>query len=67
MVSAIQCLNNQGQRATGLTPIGSSWIVSSKLPVTEKKHLSHVFTRLKIHHQISNNIEVRIHETFHCG
>ena len=60
VVSAIQCLNNWGQKVIGLNPIVISWIVSSKLPVTEKKHLSHVFTRLKIHHQISNNIEVRM-------
>ena len=58
VVSAIQCLNNWGQKVIGLNPIVISWIVSSKLPVTEKKkHLCHVFTRLKI--QISNNIEVR--------
>ena len=61
VVSAIQCLNNWGQKVIGLNRTVISWIVSSKLPVTEeKKHLCHVFTRLRIHHQISKNIEDRM-------
>jgi len=40
VVSAIQCLNNWGQKVIGLNPIVISWIVSSKLPVTEKKKTS---------------------------
>ena len=58
-----QSISSSTQKVIGLTPVGSSRMFSSEPPLSlteKKKHLSHVFTRLKIHHQISNNIEVRM-------
>ena len=39
-------------KVVGLTPIGSTLIFSSELPMWRTDFLKQVFTRLKIHHRI---------------
>ena len=42
----------RNHKVIGLTPIGSTLIFSSELPMSLTDFLKQVFTRLKIHHHI---------------
>ena len=48
---------SRNHKVVGLTPIGSSLFFSSALPMSLTDFLKQVFTRLKIHHRISSNLE----------